>query len=180
MLDVRVARVDEVDAVLAFYAQMIDEMEGTDFDVLWRHGVHPSDEFLRASVAAGQVHVGMVDAGDGAGERIACAMVMNGEGAEGYERVPWPVQAAPGEVWVLHVVATLPEFHGRGFARALQEAGIEAARAAGKRALRLDTFTFNARARSLYERCGYVYVGTYPMFYDDLGTIDAAMYERPL
>ena len=41
MLEVRVARPDEFDAVLAFYTTMIDEMQGTDFDVQWQHGVHP-------------------------------------------------------------------------------------------------------------------------------------------
>ena len=38
MLEVRVARPDEFDAVLAFYTTMIDEMQGTDFDVQWQHG----------------------------------------------------------------------------------------------------------------------------------------------
>ena len=52
MLEVRVARPDEFDAVLAFYTTMIDEMQGTDFDVQWQHGVHPSPAFLRESLEA--------------------------------------------------------------------------------------------------------------------------------
>ena len=41
MLEVRKARADEIDAVLDFYAKMIDGMQGTDFDVQWRHDGHP-------------------------------------------------------------------------------------------------------------------------------------------
>lgn len=52
MLEARVARPDEFDAVLAFYTTMIDEMQGTDFDVQWQHGVHPSPAFLRESLEA--------------------------------------------------------------------------------------------------------------------------------
>lgn len=44
---------------------------------------------------------------------IASAMVVNHEGAPGYNAVPWAVDAAPEQVGVLHVVATLPAFHGR-------------------------------------------------------------------
>ena len=50
---------------------------------------------------------------------IASAMVVNHEGAPGYDAVPWTVDAPPEQVGVLHVVATLPAFHGRGFGRQL-------------------------------------------------------------
>ena len=55
MLEVRKARADEIDAVLDFYAKMIDDMQGTDFDVQWRHDGHPSKDFLREAVADGSI-----------------------------------------------------------------------------------------------------------------------------
>ena len=196
MLEVRTARIDEFDQVMTFYARMIDEMRGTEFDVCWEHGVHPSLEFLRASVEAGQVYVGVVSedgavAGDDAGggdavadgdPQIASAMVLNHEGANGYEHVPWRVQADLDEVLVVHVLATLPAYHGRGFARAMLQAGIDVARAAGMKAVRLDTFPFNVRARRLYESCGYADLGTYPLAYDNVddGSADFVMYEYAL
>ena len=171
MLEVRKARADEIDAVLDFYAKMIDGMQGTDFDVQWRHDGHPSKDFLREAVADGQMIVGVLE-----GEGIASAMVVNHEGEPGYEAVPWSVDAPPESVGVLHVVATLPAYHGRGFARAMMEAGIDVARAAGKRAVRLDTFTTNVRAQSLYESCGFANCGVCEGFYDRLGR-SAVMYE---
>lgn len=184
MLTVRVARADEVDQVVAFYTRMIDEMQGTDFDVRWRHGVHPSVEYLQASTQAGNVLVGVLDASDpdaaqtvGA-SRIACALIMNSEADAGYERGAWQVSAAPEEVVVLHVVATLAAFHGRGFGRQLVNASVDAARAAGKKAVRLDTFTTNTRGRRLYEKCGFTCIGEYPHFYPQIDpALATALYE---
>lgn len=186
-MEVRVARGDEAEQVVAFYTRMIDEMRGTDFDVRWRHGVHPSQEFQRASVDAGEVLVGVLDANDlGASDavgtsRIACALVMNDEADVGYEQGAWRVDAAPDEVAVLHVVATLPAFHGRGFARQLVNASVNIARTAGRKAVRLDTFASNLRGRRLYESCGFVCVGEYPRFYPHIDSaLAAALYERVL
>lgn len=184
-LTIRQARVDEFDQVMDFYTKMIDGMRGTEFDVCWEHGVHPSPEFLRASVGAGEVYVGLVDEGEGTSEReprIASAMVLNCEGSNGYERVPWRVEAGPGEVLVVHVLGTLPVYHGCGYARAMVEACIDVALAAGKKAVRLDTFPFNMRARRLYESCGFEDCGTYQLVYDnvDEGGADFVMYERAL
>lgn len=181
MLEVRVARPDEFDAVLAFYSTMIDEMEGTDFDVQWRHGGHPSVEFLRESVEAGQVIVGVLaDEADGGSPVIASSMVVNHEGSPGYDAVPWDVDAAPASVGVLHVVATLPAYHGRGFARQLLTRGIDISRADGLTVLRLDTFPHNKRARSLYESCGFEDKGDWTVYYPALGDIQVSMYELAL
>lgn len=180
MFTIRQARIEEFDQVMDFYTNMIDGMRNTEFDVCWEHGVHPSPEFLRESTRAGQVYVGVTD--DDGEPCIASAMVLNGDGAPGYDQVPWRVQAAPDEVWVVHVLATLPAFHGRGYARAMVQAGIDAARAAGMKAVRLDTFPFNVRARNLYESCGYQDVGTYRLAYDnvDEGDAEFVMYECAL
>ena len=151
MATVRKARADEADQVLDFYTRMIDGMRGTEFDVCWEHDVHPTRAFLRASTEAGEVLV--VEApGTGAdGPRFAAALVLNAECDPGYDQVRWQVDAAPDEVLVVHVLATLPQFHGRGYARQLLEGAIAAAREAGAKALRLDTFTTNGRARGVYE-----------------------------
>lgn len=169
MATVRKARADEADQVLDFYTRMIDGMRGTEFDVCWEHDVHPTRAFLHASTEAGEVLV--VEApGTGAdGPRFAAALVLNAECDPGYDQVRWQVDAAPNEVLVVHVLATLPQFHGRGYARQLLEGAIAAAREAGAKALRLDTFTTNGRAQGLYESCGFANCGVYEDFYPHLG-----------
>lgn len=171
----RKATTEDKPAVIDFYAQMIDEMKGTDFDVLWKHDVHPSHAFLCDAVEEGSAYIGIAEDG-----RIACAMIVDKKPAPGYENVPWPTGAAASEAGVLHVVATLPAYHGKGFARQLLQFAIDCSRAEGLQALRLDTFVDNVRSHGLYEKMGFINVGTYPITHADLGTVQLDMFELAL
>lgn len=112
MLKVRRARADEFDQVLDFYTNMIDGMRGTEFDVCWEHDVHRRRRFCAHRWMRERCTWGWLRTGEGA-TCIASAMVLNGEGDAGYESVSWHVAAAPDEVLVVHVLGTLPAYHGR-------------------------------------------------------------------
>ena len=175
LLEIRKATADDLDDVMGFYACMIDEMRGTDFDILWEHDVHPSNAFLRESVEGGRLLVGIAD--DGC---IASALVVDHTRAPGYEKVPWQVDAPAEKVGAVHAVATRPAYHGRGYAHALMQAAIEGARAEGLASLQLDTFVTNVRSHGLYDKLGFVNHGAWPIHYDDLGTIELDMFEYVL
>lgn len=174
-LTVRKATMDDLDAVMDFYANMIDEMQGTDFDILWKHDEHPSNAFLRESVERGYMTIGIAD--DGC---IACALVIDHTRAPGYERAPWRIDAPLDDIGIVHAVATRPAYHGRGFAKRLFSFAIEAARAEGMRSLQLDTFVDNVRSHGLYEGLGFINHGAWPVFYDDLGTVELDLFEYVL
>lgn len=171
----RKATAEDAPAIIDFYTRMIDEMAGTDFDVLWKHDVHPTHGFLRDAVEEGGAYIGIAPDG-----QIACALVVDKAPAPGYDSVPWPSGATQQEAGVLHVVATLPAYHGQGYARQLLQFAIDNSRIEGLRALRLDTFVHNVRAHGLYGKLGFTNVGTFPIFYDDLGTIQLDMFELAL
>lgn len=174
-LEMRKAAKDDMDAVMGFYTRMIDEMKGTDFDILWKHDKHPTHAFLRESVEKGLMYFGTAPDG-----RMASSLVIDHQQAPGYEKVPWHVDAPLDEVGIVHAVATLPEYHGQGFASKLMAAAIDASREEGLKALRLDTFVDNVRSHGLYDKLGFVNHGTWPVFYDDLGTIGLDMFEYVL
>jgi putative acetyltransferase len=63
-----------------------------------------------------------------------------------------------------------PEYHGRGIGRALGEAVIAEARAAGYRAMRLDTSIRQEEARALYRRLGFRDIAPYYELPEELRT----------
>lgn len=174
-LAVRRTTAEDLDRVMAFYMQVIDEMQGTDFDVQWRRGVHPSDELIASSTERGECIIGLAEDGE-----IACAMIVNHADTPGYEAVPWGIDAAPGKTGVIHVLATLPEYHHCGFGKQLIAGAVELSREAGLKVLRLDMLRHNWRGRKLYESCGFTLVGTFPLHYQLLGTVDLDLFELAL
>lgn len=172
---VRKATADDMDAVMDFYHNMIDEMRGTDFDILWQRDKHPSDAHLRESVERGQMFIGVAPDG-----QIATALVVNHDRAPGYEAVPWEVDAPIEELGIVHSVATRPAYHGNGYASKLMQFAIDVSREEGLRALQLDTFVDNVRSHGLYDKLGFINHGAHPVYYDDLGTVDLDMFEYVL
>ena len=171
----RKATMADMDAVMDFYYNLIEEMQGTDFDILWQHDKHPSDAHLRESVERGYMFIGIAEDGN-----IATALVVNHDRAPGYEAVPWKVDAPLDELGIVHSVATRPAYHGRGYASMLMEFAIDVSRGEGLRALQLDTFVDNVRSHGLYDKLGFVNHGAHSVYYDDLGTVDLDMFEYAL
>lgn len=172
------ATAEDTEAVLAFYHRVIDDMKGTDFDVLWKRDVHPTDEELRQAVAQDNVYLIKVEVPETAEVgNIAAALIMNEETAPGYENARWQIEAQPGEYQVLHVVATLSTLHGQGLGTKLIEGTLDYARQLGLKAVRLDTFVYNKRGKGLYEKMGFYPVGDYEVSYSDLGIVTLSLYE---
>ena len=174
MLAIRAARADEFEKVRGFYHRLIDIMEGSEFHPRWEKGVYPSDAFMRSSIERGELYLGLL------GGDTAAAMVINGEGADGYDGAPWSVSAARGEFSVIHTLGVMPSYHGRGFARELVRAAKDIARGLGHKALRLDVLNGNLPAVRLYESEGFRFVSRVELFYEDTGLTDFLLYEYAL
>ncbi|BCH25880.1 hypothetical protein MesoLjLc_57940 [Mesorhizobium sp. L-8-10] len=78
----------------------------------------------------------------------------------------------------LYSIATDRNHGGAGIGRALLEAAEAAARQRGRRLIRLEVREDNGRARALYERNGYRFIGRLQRYYHD-GTA-ALRYEKEL
>lgn len=113
MTNVRIAQPHEFDRIAALYDEMVADMAHSAFDPHWNREDHPNDEFLKRSLEQGQL---IVCEHDGA---LAGALVLNHEGADGYEGTPWKVDAPESEASVIHVLCTLPRLQGNGLGRAL-------------------------------------------------------------
>lgn len=176
-VQISLATAKDVDELLGLYAAVQEAVAGTDNDPQWIVGVHPSREQLEAAIRAGELIVGRLDG------RLAAALIANAEGAEGYEAVPWTVDAKPGEYGVIHLFGVHPAFRGRGLARPLMAAAEDAGRRRGWKALRLDTLVDNYGAQRTYERLGFSCLGPVHLTYGSYVDTEEprfVMYERAI
>ena len=164
---IRPATETDMPAVWALYSDACDAMLGTPYDCEWVMGVHPTREGLLASVRAGNLFVACESDGsvteDGATSSLLGAYVLNDEQTSGYEHAAWPVDAGPEEVAVIHLLVTAIQARGRGVARSMLAHATGVARARGARVIRLDVFTNNTPALSLYSSAGFVDIGPHEL-----------------
>ena len=164
----------DFDDVRGFYHSLIDALQGRTNTVGWQKDVYPAPDFLRSSLAAGELYLVRE------GARIAGAMVLNHQSNESYPDSVWQVRADAEEQLVIHALGVHADFERRGCARALVGKAIELARAAGMKAIRLDVLEGNTAAERLYEGCGFRRMTSLPMYYEDTGWANCILYELVL
>ena len=171
----RAAEPHEADAVIAFYHALITENQTSPYHPDWRIGIYPTDDAILAYIRSGAMYVLDDPAGGYLG---ACALAS--EPCEGYESVPWAVDAPWSEVAVVHLLCVACRMHGRGIGREMVAQLLALCRAAGKQAVRLDVMTKNLPAHRLYTSAGFTRIGRFRIFYEDTGAMEFDMYEFDL
>lgn len=173
-LTIRPATPDDLDATLAFYYQLIDDLDGKKESPRWEKDVWPSRPMLEEDIAAGSLHIALLD-----GEVVG-GMVLDHARPDGYDTAPWNVPAGEGEAMVAHLVAVSARHQGKGIGTTLMRAAADICRDAGARALRLDVIDGNAPAARLYERVGFQHISHVQLYYEDTGWDDFDLYELEL
>ncbi len=171
MLNIIKAEPHEFSAVRGFYWELIDKMREAPYKPGWEKGVYPADDYIDAAIKNGQLFLGMAD------ERIVSAMIVDSESNEGYVGTNWGVEAGPDEVMLIHALGVMPEYAGRGFAKAMVRYAVHIAQQHGCKAVRLDVLAGNVPAERLYPSVGFKHVRTVKMFYEDTGWTDFLLYE---
>lgn len=174
MRAIRLAGEQEFNTVREFYWEVIDKMQSSPFLPGWKKGIYPADDFLQHSLQCGELYVLVQD------NQIVAAMVLNHQCNDGYQDVPWKVDAEENEITVIHALGVLPDVQGQGVAGELVQAAICEAKKAGQKTIRLDVLKGNEPACQLYEGCGFQYRKTVRMFYEDTGWTEYLLYELPL
>ena len=145
-----------------------------DLYVGWKKDIYPSPEFLRSSIDSGDLYLCRD------GKRIAGAMVLNHEYNESYKNYRWQTVAEDSELLVIHALGVHPDFHGKGYAKAMVREAIAIARESGMKAIRLDVLGGNIPAENLYRGLGFQYLATLQMYYEDTGWTAFRLYEYVL
>jgi GNAT superfamily N-acetyltransferase len=144
-MDIAQATGADLDRVMAIVALCVRQMQERGSDQ-WDH-LYPTREILAADIAAGALWL-LRDGGEPIG-----AVVLNQIQSPEYAQLSWSRQQTPP--LVIHRLCVRPDRQGTGAARQLMDFAENFARANGYASIRLDTYTGNPRAATLYERRGY-------------------------
>ena len=164
----------DFEAVKAAYLDVIEHSPGQKQYARWIYGMHPSDEQLRACIAAGEMYV-LTD-----GKEIAGMTVLVMRQEPDYEAVSWGEHLANDQVATLHLLAVCPKYQHRGLGGTILEEAEAVAKRNGKKALRLDTLLSNTPAQRMYEKAGFSLRGTRHLYLENTGWADFLYYEKTL
>ncbi|MBR4080512.1 MAG: GNAT family N-acetyltransferase [Clostridia bacterium] len=163
----RQATLSDLTAVCDLYQAVCESMNAAGVSQ-WRWGEYPNEDMIRGDIALGQLYVL-----DGAKEIAAAACVNCTQDPE-YGDVRWLFGTRPGS---FHRLAIHPAQQGKGLFRYVL-AEVEAILTdRGCDCLRIDTYSENMHARSVYARCGMREAGTVRFAHRPLPFI---CFEKPL
>lgn len=165
---------EEFGEIRDFYWRLIDLMSDQNDKIGWKKGIYPTDRFLLDSLSRGELYTLRLD-----GALLAC-VILNSDCNEGYSGVPWSVDCGAEEVLIPHALAVDPVQQGKGTGTRLVGHVLDTAKALGKKAVRLDILGTNTAAEGLYTKCGFKFVQSKIMFYEDTGWTEYKMYEYVL
>ena len=142
-------RVD-LDSVFSLFTAAIAEMNRLSIPQ-WDE-LYPDREILSEDIEKNQLFVGVAE-----GE-IASVYVLNSECDEEYENGAWRYPNAPFRV--IHRLCVNPKFQNKGLGNLTMRHIESQVLEEGFESVRLDAFTLNPYALKMYDRLGYVIVGT--------------------
>ncbi|MEF9920968.1 MAG: GNAT family N-acetyltransferase [Erysipelotrichaceae bacterium] len=173
-MEIRQARNDEYRQVLDFYYDLIDAMRDHEYSPGWEKKIYPMDEDIQKAIEAEELYIGLVN------NDIAGAMVLNQKSADGYDKVQWKIHAKDDEVMMIHLLGISFNHQQKGMAKQMVNKAIELAQKQSLKCIRLDVMENNLSAQKLYPACGFKYIETMKLFYEDTGLINFLMYELEL
>lgn len=171
---VRKANVAEFDEIRAFYHKMTDWLDTVPYGPGWKKDIYPAPDAIMSALKQGELWVCEADG------KYAASMIVNSENNEEYSLVEWPCDAKGDEVFVIHALGVMPEYHGKGVSGKMVQHAISLAKAENKKAMRLDVLAGNLPAERLYPKHGFELIATIEMFYEDTGLTLYKLYELAL
>lgn len=160
---IREARIEDLKNIMIFYDMMCQELGKADFLPEGNKGGFPPEEMVVASIKKRDLWIGEEE------DCIAAAYIMNHQADASYRTIKWQIDADQDEVVILHALRIAPSYTGKGYAKKLVLHAVERAKERGQKAIRLDCIEGDDPAHNLYLSCGFQYMGTVGILYEDIG-----------
>lgn len=150
---IRKATKTDIDAVAEGYMELLDYEEKNGSNSNWVKDLYPTKNVALEAERAGTLYV-IEEEG-----KIYGSVILNHFQPEDYKKMNWSIEAEGDEVLVIHTLCIRPSMAGKGYGRKIMEFAFNLAKELKCKTIRLDTYTGNVPAASLYKRLGYRLVG---------------------
>lgn len=144
------AQLADIDIIEGIYKRIVANM--LDLNIVQWSALYPTRRVFQEALEHGELFVYTLSG------CIAGAVILNSTQIQLYAQVPWLYNDAP--FLVVHTLGIEPGLQGQGYGRKAMERIEEYAAENGYKTIRLDTYSGNKPANSLYEACGYRLAGT--------------------
>jgi ribosomal protein S18 acetylase RimI-like enzyme len=145
---IRQGKLEDLSHLLTILRQAVRHME--DQGIRQWDEIYPNEKVLAADLREESVHVAEISEG------VCGFIVLNEIQSPEYQNVRWQYS---GRVLAVHRLTIAPIFQGRGLASLLMCFAEKKAAIEAYSSIRLDAFTENPPACSLYEKRGYRLAG---------------------
>ena len=169
-MEYRKATICDIDAVEAFYGDVIDNMKDSPYSPGWTRGIYPSRKMLIEFIEENAMTLGLED------QVIMTSFNLNTRSVEEWKLGHWS-EYDEKYVSALHTLAVRPGMQRKGLGVEAVRKAIEVARNEGFRTIRLDVAAHNTIARRMYEKAGFTYLETITIEYAVGGQSSYALYE---
>lgn len=164
----------DIDDLELLYNELNDYLEKEINYPGWKKGIYPVRENASIGVEKGTLFVAKQ------GGRIIGSIILNHEPEAAYYHAEWGIDSDYTDVIVIHTFAVHPNFMKSGVGKALMDFACEYGTKLKMKSIRLDVYEKNIPAISLYEKCGFEYIGKVDLGLGDYGLHWFKLYEKIL
>lgn len=171
---IRKAQQNDINAIEALYNELLTHEENTKSWSNWQRGIYPTRTTAEKTVANGTMYV-LAEAGT-----LCASMILNDIQGDFYKEIDWLYPAEPHEVRVIHTLCVSPSQSGKGYASKMIAFAKEQAKAENCKVIRMDTYSGNEPAKTLYQKKGFRIAGYIDTLLEGLIPEELAMLEIEL
>ncbi len=145
---------NDIDELENLYDNLNEHLQSSTNYPGWAKGIYPIRETAVIGIQNTNLFVLKMN------NQIAGSIILSHEPENAYSQVIWGIEADYKKIIVIHTLVVHPKYMKNGIGKKLLDFAKIYSSEQKMKTIRLDVSIHNAPAISLYEKCGYKYVGT--------------------
>lgn len=152
--NIEAGTLNDVDELEKLYNDLNDYLQSGINYSGWRKGIYPVRETAEIGIEEENLFNLRVEG------KIVGSIILNHKQEEAFGQVVWGIEADESQIIVIHTLVVHPKFMKQGISQKLMDFAKDYSTQKAMKSIRLDVAIQNMPAISLYEKCGYKYIGT--------------------